>query len=79
MENTKVENDSLIKNGEIILSIGDYFTEKFNKFKSYRCVSIDLHFVTFEKKEGFSQNEIGKGQQFQTVHFIESELDLIKQ
>ena len=79
-QNAKVENDSLIKNGKVLVSIGDEFIQKKNKFRSYKCVSIDLHFIRFEKITvgGFEKPELGKLQEYQTSHFIENKLDLVK-
>lgn len=79
LNNTKIENDSLIKDDQILISVGDEFVDQQNKFRGYKCASIDLHFIHFEKTAvgQFEQQELGKTQEFQTVHFIENELSLI--
>lgn len=80
LNNTKVENDCLIKDGRVLISVGDEYKDKVNSFRSYRCSFIDLHFIHFEKVNvgSFEEFELGKTQEFQTVHFINNELDLVK-
>jgi len=78
LNNTKIENDSLIKDDQILISVGDEFKERNNPFRAYRCTSIDLHNLHFEKTAvgDFEPHELGKVQVFLTAHFINKELGL---
>ena len=69
---------NLIKNGKTVLSIGDVFVDKLNSFRKYKCNGVGLHFILFEKIEvgSFEKDQVGKCQEFQTVHFLENELNL---
>ena len=80
LDGASVKNDQLIKDGKVLLCVGDEFTDKRNPYRSYRCVSMDLHFLAFEKIAvgSFEAAELGKIQGFSTVHFIENELHLVK-
>jgi len=80
MENTKVIDGKLFKDGKLILSVGNRFVSKLNDFREYECKSIDLHYIKMLKtKVGqFEKNELGKYQEFQTAHFLADCLTLKK-
>ena len=75
---TFVVDDKLIKDGITLVSVGDEFTERKNPYRTYRCTSIDLHNIDFEKTAvgNFETHELGKSQRFLTTHFIDGELGL---
>ena len=80
MENTKVVDGNLSKDGKLILSVGDKFVEKLNDYREYECKSIDLHYIKMLKtKVGqFEKDELGKHQELQTAHFLADCLELKK-
>ena len=75
---TCVVDDKLIKDGITLVSVGDEFTERMNPYRGYRCTSIDLQNINFEKISvgKFEPQELGKSQRFLTTHFINEELGL---
>ncbi len=79
LDGVYVENDSLIKNGQVMLSVGDSFIDRLNPYRSYKCEEIDLHFISFSKTSvgQFETEQLGKSQEYQTVHFLENELNLM--
>lgn len=80
LDDARVENGKLYKGDTLLLSIGDEFKDSINTHRRYKCNFIDLHFVRFEKIAvgEFEKSELGKTQEFQTVHFMESELNFTK-
>ena len=79
VKSLRVESDNLIKDGKVVLSVGSTLFEQFNKFREFKVVSIDLHFIGLEKITvgEFEQQEIGKGAERQTSHFLNGTSGLV--
>lgn len=80
MSNIKIENGMLIKNNNVLLKVGEIFTEKLNKYRQYKVIKIDLHFILFEKiKVGdFEKEELGKCTERQASKFLNNDFDMKK-
>mgnify|MGYP003385315311 CR=1 FL=1 len=77
--NIKVENNDLVVNDEIVLSVGSVLVDKLNKFRKFKVSSMDLHFIKLEKIAvgEFEKQELGKGAERQTKHFLDGTSGLI--
>ena len=78
IKDVKATDDVLLKNGEVLAKIGDVCIDTINTYRKYELISMDLHFMTFKKIEvgDFEKNQLNKNQVFQTVHFLDNDLNL---